>query len=418
LLPLAWHFAKARSVNEVSTWHRWRFALVLSIFLVTAAPAVAQDTKAPGDKAKAIAGEAEFLRGLPKHFATLLAVESGRHGVTLLVEGDTLPKTWNLVADAEIKVAGWWGRLDQLRSGDRVWVWFKTDRKKQPVAVCMLADELSEQDMHGGAVTLAAVKKDSVTLKALNSRRRLVTTKAEVYQGSQKRPVDSLRPDDKVYLQSAGGQARLILDSAAFEARRAAQQVALRKHWTDEGLPGAITFLHIFSGEMEIMLDHEAMRWGRSLHEGDLVHLKAEPPIAAVVNHVEPWRERTLVRLVVHGLDQAELAVGQRVHLQMTPPPREVQAACTPPDLDRPRARQERIEWFLASIYCTCKIGGDGCTGQFYTLASCNPNGCGMPDHMRHAIAEKIEGGLTDRQIFEQLVKSYGPLLLRPHLVP
>ena len=45
-----------------------------------------------------------------------------------------------------------------------------------------------------------------------------------------------------------------------------------------------------------------------------------------------------------------------------------------------PRERAERIEWFLASIYCTCKVTNDICTGDFYTLSSCNPNGCGMPN--------------------------------------
>jgi hypothetical protein len=72
----------------------------------------------------------------------------------------------------------------------------------------------------------------------------------------------------------------------------------------------------------------------------------------------------------------------------------------------------------LASVYCTCGIGGDGCTGQFYTLANCNPNGCGMPKAMRRKLAERIDQGLTDRQIIEQLLKEQGPTLLRPHLLP
>ena len=63
-------------------------------------------------------------------------------------------------------------------------------------------------------------------------------------------------------------------------------------------------------------------------------------------------------------------------------------------------------------------MGGDGCTGHFYTLASCNPNGCGMPNHMRKILAGKIDKGLTDRQIFEQLFKEHGPPLLRAHLLP
>ena len=95
-----------------------------------------------------------------------------------------------------------------------------------------------------------------------------------------------------------------------------------------------------------------------------------------------------------------------------------MEAAALPPDIDQKRGKQERIDWFLASIYCSCKIGGDGCTGMVYTLASCNPNACGMPNHMRQVIAAKIDKGLTDRQIFEELRKEAGADLLRPHLMP
>jgi hypothetical protein len=97
---------------------------------------------------------------VPKHFATLKAVDPAGHRVTLLLDGETLPKVWPLVPDAEVKVAGWWGRLDQFQVGDRVWVWFKTDRKKQPVSILMLADELSEQDIHGGLIFKAINDKE------------------------------------------------------------------------------------------------------------------------------------------------------------------------------------------------------------------------------------------------------------------
>jgi hypothetical protein len=368
---------------------------------------------------KVIAGTAEFLRGLPKHFATLQAVDTARHQVTLLIDGETLPKVWTVVPDAEVKLAGWWGRLEQFQTGDRVWAWFKTDRRKQPVAICMLSDELTEQDMHGPGVTVEAIEGKSLTLKPVKGRSRtLQMDKAEFYQGESKADAARLKVGDKVYVQSAGGQARLILDGAAFARRRALQQAALRKRWADEGLPGTVAFLHIFSGEMEFMLDHEAMRWGRSLKAGEKVTLQADPPIPAVVKEVGPWRERTRLRLVVHGLDQADLATGERRRLRMTPPSREVEEALLPPDLDRPRTKDERVEWFLASICCTCKVGGDGCTGHFYTLASCNPNTCGMPNRMRKALAEKIDRGLTDKQIFEELLKEHGPTLLRPHLNP
>jgi hypothetical protein len=369
------------------------------------------------DKVKEIAGTAEFLGGVPKHFATLKVVDAPGHRLTLLVEGEIMPKVWNLVPDAEIKVSGWWGRLDQFRTGDRVWVWFKTDRKKQPVAISMIADELSEQDIHGPGVILEGRDAGSITLKPVKGKNRVLKI-APPTKGADTQGGKDPKIGEHLYVQSAGQQARVVLDVEAFELRRSEQKAALRKRWTADGLPGTVSFLHIFSGEMDLILDHEAMRWGRSLKVGDKVTLTAQPPIAALVKHVQPWRERTQLRLVVNSFDQADLTLGQRIGLRMTPPPASVDSAQLPPDLGRPRSKQERIEWFLASIYCTCKVKNNTCTGHFYTLASCNPNGCGMPNHMRKTLAAKIDQGLTDQQIFEELLKEQGPLLLRPHLLP
>jgi hypothetical protein len=102
----------------------------------------------------------------------------------------------------------------------------------------------------------------------------------------------------------------------------------------------------------------------------------------------------------------------------MAAPPAGVETAALPPDVDRPRTRDERLDWFLASIYCTCGVKGDRCTGHFYTLASCNVNGCGAPNAMRKKVGEMIDKGMTDRQIFEALLQEHGPNLVRVHLLP
>ncbi|HZV05489.1 MAG TPA: DUF3179 domain-containing (seleno)protein [Gemmataceae bacterium] len=368
---------------------------------------------------KVISGASEYLRSIPKRFATLRGVDAARQQASLLIEGESLAKVWPVTPDAEIKVSGWWGRLDQLRAGDRVWVWFAVDRGKQPVAVCMLADEPSEQDIHGQGVAVASVETKDVAFKTAKGEvRRLGMARAEFHRGNEKSSPNSLRAGENLYVQSKGGEARLILDAAAFEARRAAQQAALCQRWIEEGLPGVVTFSHVFSGEVEVMLDHEAMRWARFLQPGAKVNLQVDPPIAAVVREVQPWRERTRLRLVLGGHDATDLRIGARIHVKMPAPAREMQEALMPSGLDRPRGKDERVEWLLASIYCSCGIGGDGCTGHFYTLASCNPNACGMPNAMRKTLGKKIDQGLTDRQILEQLLKEQGPMLLRPHLVP
>lgn len=374
-------------------------------------PAPPTGAKAPADKAKEVAGTAEFLRAVPKRFARLEAFDAANRRVTLLAEGEKEPKAWPLLPDAEIKVAGWWGRPEQLRPGDRVWAWFQLDRRKQPAAIFMLADEPSEQDIHGGGLVLQARTADTVTLKPDVGPTRTLAAKATATP-------EGLQPGAKVFVQTADGRARQVFDAAGFEAARTRQRAWLAGRWAADGLPGSVSVLHPLSGEMDVLLDHEAMLWGRSLQLGDEVRLRAEPPIRAVVKRVTPWRERTVVRLVVHGHDQADLALGQRVALLVNAPSKETQEALLPPDTDRPRNRDDRVEWVLASIYCPCGVGGDTCTGHFYTLASCNPNGCGMPHLMRKRVAELIEHGRNDRQILEELIAEYGPVLLRPHLAP
>jgi hypothetical protein len=54
-----------------------------------------------------------------------------------------------------------------------------------------------------------------------------------------------------------------------------------------------------------------------------------------------------------------------------------------------------------------------------YTLANCNPNGCGAPNALREEVSMLIDKGLTDRQIWDALLlRDRGPLMIRPHLLP
>lgn len=316
-----------------------------------------------------VAGRAEFLRLLPKPYGTLQGVDPRAGTVTLLFDGEAVAKVWPVEPDAEVKVHGWWGRLEQFKPGDRVWAWLKLNRDKHPVSVVMLADALTEWDMHGR-------------------------------------------------LQGNRGRRNPPAAAGLLEARRSEQQAWLRRRWAQEGLPGTLTFLHVFSGELELMLDHEAMRWARALRPADVVHILAQPPIKGVVKVVTPWRERTCVRLVVGELAAADLKVGQRLSLKVTAPAATVDEAPYPPDIDRSRDKSDRVEWFLCSTYCVCAVRPDICTGQMYTLASCNPNGCGAPNALRQEVAEMIEKGLTNRQIWDALLRERGPLMTRPHLLP
>lgn len=388
-------------------------SLTFLFILVPAITAQDKDRKEPDPKKvaakiKEVAGSAEFLRSVPKHFAALEGIDSAKNQVTLLIEGQKEAKVWPLAPDAEIKVSGWWGRLDDLPLKGRVWVWLKLDRKKQPTAISMISDEISQQFINGPGLKFEKFEEDKITFLTVQGKPR--TLEAAVRK--------DLKKGDLVFVQSAGGRVTALLNPKEFEQKQKDQKERQRVRWGKEGLPGSAAFIHVFSGEMDLILDHEAMRWARSLQKGDAVTLAADPPMKAVVKSVQPWRERTQIRLVVKTHDLAGLTMGQRLFLLRTPPAVEVDTALLPPDIDRPRAREDRVDWFMANIYCTCKVSGDGCTGHFYTLASCNPNACGMPLFMRKILKDMIEEEKTDRQIFEELVERFGPTLTRPHLLP
>lgn len=368
------------------------------------------------DRIKEIAGTAEFLNQLPKKFARLVAVDPATGRVTLHPEGEAKESTWTLVPDGEIKVHGFWGRLEDLQKGDRVWAWFHIDRKGKPSALAMLADEMSQQDLNGTPWEVLGVDGKRLQLKG-----KLGKTRELIHAGSEAPAKGS-----RLYIQSAGDSVRLAWSEKDLEKHRLAQKKRQEERWQADGLPGSAGFVHIFSGEMDALLDHQGMRWGRSLTAGDKVSLQpldsagkpSAAAIAGVVKAIAPFRDRTQVRLVVKNRELSDLAPGQRLLLKM-PPPADQADSLLPPDLDRAHGdKQERIEWFLASIYCTCGVKGDRCTGHFYTLSSCNPNACGMPNQMRRTLGKLIDAGLTDRQILEELLRQKGPSLLRPHLLP
>ena len=168
--------------------------------------------------------------------------------VTLLMDGEKVAKVWPIEPDAEIKIMGWWGRLEQLKVGNRVWVWLKLNRQQQPVAVCMIADEPSEQDIHGNTLEVSGVEGGRVTFKTKKQPdRTLGWTMGE--------PLPKV--GDKLFVQSAGTQVRWAAPESGFAEKRAAQQADLRKRWESEGLPGTISVQHTFSGELEVLIDHE-----------------------------------------------------------------------------------------------------------------------------------------------------------------
>lgn len=382
-----------------------------------------RDYKPMAGKNQATAGPLGNLNVAARQFAILKDADPARRRVTLQLEGDAEAKVWPLSLDAEIRIDGWWGRLEQFSPGDRVWVWFDRNVAKQNVAITFLADELSEQDLYG-SVKVKTVNPDQGTATLESKRGGKATERAvrlrnaEFYLGDSKVDFSKL-PGVQVHLQSTGEGARLILDGVAFEKRRALQKSFLRNCWVEEGLPGSLVFSRTKEHEVEIMLDHESMFWARTLETGEKVILHAGQPITATVQGIRPWRERTQVLLSLDLADFPSLVAGRRISLRLKKPlPIGVESLT--PGLGKSARPEERLEWILSGTYCTCGMH-DGCAGQPFTLGACQhsgPSPCGLAKRTREEVAALIAKGKTDQQILEELLKERGPRLLRNHLLP
>ena len=172
----------------------------------------APENKEVNDKIKEIAGRAEVLKSLRKHFATLKGVDAARTA-SLVLGGRDVPKISDLTPDGEVKRSGWWARLDQMTIGDRVWVGFKMDRDQEPTAVLMICDELSEQDIHGQGPHPGSRRcQDGDRQASKGASRMLQTEGAEVNR--------RLRSVTRCTSRVAGDRARLILDRGRLRSRR------------------------------------------------------------------------------------------------------------------------------------------------------------------------------------------------------
>jgi hypothetical protein len=394
---------------------------MLAIFLAFAAP---QDQKAVE---KILKERATLLRSAKKLYAAFVEADPAKGEIRLRSEEDGQEKTWVLDAEVEVRAHGWWGGLEDLVKGERLWFWVRPDRDGKLRAVFMVADELSEQDIHQVPYALSSV---DVEKREVELRRKLDGKTEEV---RSLKASDSLalshdgddvlfgtqrvKPKGTVFIQTSGKELVRLVTPEGLPAEKSAQKERLEERWRKTGLPGTVTGLHPVTGEIEVSLDHEAMRWGRTLKAGDPVKIHLDKPVTAVTLDARPWNERTRVSLAAAGREFADVKVGQRLRISVPEPSSEVVASHLPPDAGRPREASARADWVLASTYCSCSIAGDGCTGMYYTLAACNGMTCGMPNRVRKFLAPLIEKGQADKELLEAMEKEFGPAIWKPHLL-
>jgi hypothetical protein len=299
---------------------------------------------------------ATLLRAAKKPYAEFVGADPSKGTVSLRLEPDGTEVEWPVDPEAELRVRGWWGGREDFVKGDRVWVWARPDRDGKPKAVFMLADEVSEQDIHQVAWTLAAVEDAKLVLK-----RKLDPKGNEETRELRRAASLELKaaPGAIVYVRSAKGEALEVVEAEGLYAMKRAQKERLEARWKRDGVPGTVGRVNALVGELELVVDHEAMRPARSLKPGDKLKLRLEKPVAVVVGSMHPWNERTKLALIAAGRDLADLRPGTRARLGL-PDPDPAADGKFPPDMGRPRDGADKENWFLASTYCTCSIAGDG----------------------------------------------------------
>jgi hypothetical protein len=369
---------------------------------------------------------ATLLRSANKLYAVFLDADPVKREIRLRSEESGEEMTWTLDADAEIRVHGWWGGLEDFHRGDRLWFWVRPAHDGAPHAVFMAADEISEQDIHQIPYALGLV---NAATRRVELRRKLdgkneevrsvelsaaltLSEEGELVLGSAR-----AKSGDTVFVQTSGREIRRWVSPDGLAEMKRIQKQLLEARWRTSGLPGTVTGLHALSGEIEILLDHEGMRWGRYLRSGDAVKIHLEKDVEAVTLEVRTWNERTRIMLAAAGKEIADVTLGRRLRISVPEPPPEILASSLPSDAGRVHEGSLRAEWVLASTYCSCSIAGDGCTGMYYTLASCNGMTCGMPNRVRKFLAPLIEKGLPDKDLFEAMEREFGPAIRKPHLL-
>jgi len=306
--------------------------------------------------------------------------------------------------------------------GQRVYLIALTDDKKEWTTAHAIADEVSIQAMSRPFVLKQHDEHGHTLLFADDKERK---APANLITDEQTRFAilnhESLKPGRPYYFNSRQQGDALIatelLDAASFEADRCAR---LRDH-RDQAAETGLLATVLETGEPNhrvALLVRRADAWfTRFLKINDRVVVRAADSQSAgnqfAVSDVRPDYARMRLQLEAGSSAMLQFKPGEEVRVLMKIP--EAFDPEVPPDLGRFSERQDRIDYFLSTIYCSCGMMGTSCAGHWNTLAACKLHGCGMPNLMTKLIGELIDNGKGDSEILAALIQREGRIVLRPH---
>lgn len=364
-----------------------------------------------------------FFSSLVRVFGRFESVDPATRTLTFVEDGSGARRTQPLVTDTDVLIQEQPAQFSDLRAGERVWLALDRGRSSAEYgAVRFVTDEPTYQALHGAWYTVEGVEPGSraVTLVAgarLQGQRLTLPAAAgfRLRAGSRQEGLEALQPGMVVRYQTRHAEGRCEI-AAAISQLGWALEKARRGAELDTALEAQGAPAHLLAADgsdWQVLVHRAGSAWARGLRAGDSLPLRLADGTTATgrVTGLGPWGEKTRVALQVSGRPAPPPGTLFRV---MVPRPR---LSSLPAGLGIAAQPEERIEWFLSSIYCTCSIAGDRCTGHLFTLSLCDHKGCGKPNSMKQVLSGYIREGLTDAEILKRLLAEEGPELLVPHLL-
>jgi len=313
--------------------------------------------------AKLIAGERVDWNKLIRSYARVISVTDEQ--VTVVTEKDKKEHTVLVTPQTEVHSHGAFGELSEFVPNQRVWVLLTTNEQKEAVSLHAMADEISMQLM----------SPRWVLKESLDGGKRFVFTDEQERKGAQTILLDGATrvttrgqatPGKTAFYwnsrdESGARVALELFDENTIEARRR-QQVARNQAEANRGLVATVVEVDEQTKRVALLVRRAEAWYARNVRPNDRVRVTTTgtdttAPTEFTVDDVRPDYSRTRVKLQIPVACPMQFAPGQEVRVLMTMP-KQIDLAA-PPDLGRFTAKQDRIDWFLSSIYCTCGMMGD-----------------------------------------------------------
>ncbi|MBI3877294.1 MAG: DUF3179 domain-containing protein [Verrucomicrobia bacterium] len=370
--------------------------------------------------ARLIQGERLDWQKLVKTTGHLVNMDPAGKSLTVFTDHDKKEHQLWFTPQTEYHVEGAFGSLAEFSPGQSVYVIATVNEKKELASVHALADDLSMQAM-ARPLVLKEYDRKNGRLSFIDEKSRKPTVELNVNANTRfpAEPSAQIQPGRVYYFTSTHtGTERTateLLDESAFEARKNQRLQRQRDDLLKHGLSGTVLNVDAANHRIEVMIRRSDTWFARSWRLNAAVQFMAaaQPTVAGKIIAVQPDYSRVRIRLDFTGLATPEVQAGDEVAILGKLPDKIDFDA--PPDLGRFIGRQERIDYFLSTIYCSCGMLGSSCAGHWNTLAACQLHGCGMPNLITKLVGERIDVGKTDEAILAELIERNGKNILKLH---